>query len=385
MKEIVKSYKFKLKPTKEQEILLSKHFGSVRFVYNYFLNQRKDAYLEGNKLNYHEQAKYLTELKKQDEYKWLNEINSQSLQSSLTNLEIAYLRFFKGLSQFPKFKSKKNKNSYNIPQHVKVDDNLLNIPKFKQPIKFIKHREIEGQILNATISKTSTNEYFVSLTCKQQYEPFDKTGKSIGIDLGIKDQLITSDRIKFKNNKYFKKYERKLIKHQKHLSRKTYGSNRYEKQRLKVAKICKKITNSRMDNLHKISNSLVKQYDIICIEDLNIKEMIKNPKLSKSIQDIAWGTLINFLKYKCEFNDKQLIQINRFFPSSKTCNECGDINNSLKLDDRKWVCRNCGTIHDRDINAATNILKQGLITLSSGIGDYTHRAKIRLNTVKSRA
>lgn len=386
MKEIFRAYRFKLQPNNEQKILLSKHFGSVRFVYNYFLDQRKNAYLNGEKLNYHVQCKYLTELKKKEEYEWLNEINSQSLQASLTNLEVAYLRFFKGLGQFPNFKSKKGKNSYHIPQNVKINNNYLSIPKFKEPIKFIKCREIKGTILNATISKTPTNEYFVSLLCKEQYEPFQKTGKQVGIDLGIKDQLITSDGIKYKNNKYFKKYERKLANVQKHLSKKKNGSNRYEKQRLKVAKLYRKITNSRVDNLHKISNSLVKQYDVICIEDLNVKGMIKNPKLSKAIQDISWGKLISFLEYKCNYNDKSLIKINRFFPSSKTCYSCGTINSSLQLNDREWVCGRCGEIHDRDINAAKNILKQGLtIITSSGSGDYTRGAQISLKAEKQRA
>jgi putative transposase len=384
MKEIIRTYKFKLQPTNEQKMLLDKHLGCNRFVYNYFLNQRKEEYLKGNKLTFNQQAKYLTDLKKIEEYNWLKEINSQSLQASLTNLEVAYLRFFKGLAKFPKFKSKKNKSSFHIPQYVSIDNNLLNIPKFKNGIKFIKHREINGEVLNATISKSSTNKYFVSLVVKEQYSPFIKTNKQIGIDLGIKDQLITNEGQKFKNHKYFKQYEKELVKHQKHLSRKTYGSNRYNKQRLKVAQIHEKITNSRMDNLHKISHYLVNNYDLICIENLNVKGMIKNPKLSKSIQDISWGNLINFLDYKCKYNDKQLIQINRFYPSSKSCSSCNSINEGLQLKDRKWVCKECGEIHDRDINAAKNILKQGILTIKSeGRSDNTRGAKISLKTIKS--
>jgi len=383
MNEIIRAYKFRLQPSKEQKTLLDKHFGCNRFVYNYFLNQRKEEYLKGNKLTFHQQAKYLTSLKKQDEHKWLNEINAQSLQASLTNLEVAYLKFFKGLSKFPQFKSKKNKNSFHVPQHVEMEDNFLHIPKFKKGIKVIKHREIKGNILNATLSKTPTNKYFVSLIVKEQYTPFDKTNKNIGIDLGLKHHLITSDGHKFKNHKYFKQYENELVKHQKHLSRKKYGSNRYNKQRLKVAKIHEKITNSRKDNLHKISNQLVKRYDVICIENLNVKNMMKNQKLTKSIQDISWGTLINFLDYKCKYNNKQLIQINRYYPSSKTCSGCDSINNRLLLKHREWACKNCGEIHDRDVNAAKNILKQGIISLGSN--DHTRGAKIRLKTVKSKA
>jgi len=382
MKEIIRTYKFRLQPTSEQEELLAKHFGCVRFVYNYFLDQRKEEYLKGNKLNYNKQSKFLSQLKKQEEYEWLKEINSQSLQASLVNLETAYLRFFKKLSKFPRFKSKKNKNSFHIPQNVLVEDNILHIPKFKKGVKFIKHRKIKGNVLNASITKLPSGKYYVSLVCKEQYQPKPKTNKQIGIDLGLKDQLITSNGEKFKNHKYFKKYERELAKNQKHLSKKQKGSNRYKKQRIKVAKIHEKITNSRMDNLHKISHNLVSNYDIICIENLNVKEMIKDFYLSKSIQDIAWGTLINFLKYKCQYNNKQLITIDRFYPSSKSCHICDYINQDLKLKGREWACKNCETIHDRDINAAKNILKQGL---SAGRVDYTRGAQIRLKTVRSKA
>ena len=371
MKEIIKSYKFRLYPNENQKILLNKHFGCSRFVYNYFLNHRKEEYLKGNKVNYYDQSKILTSLKKEDEFSWLREVNSQALQHTLNTLEASYVRFFKGLAKFPRFKSKKEKNSFHVPQSIILENNLLSIPKFKEGIKVVIHREIKGSILNATISKTPTNKYFVSLTCRELYEPKPKTGKQVGIDLGIKDLLILSDGTRFKNNKHTKYYQASLSFHQKNLSRKKKGSNRYNKQRIKVAKIHEKITNSRKDNLHKITNYLVSNYDTICIEDLNVKGMIKNPKLSKSIQDASWGTLISLLKYKCEYNDKQLVTINRFYPSSKSCSSCNYIKQDLSLDIREWTCPKCNTLHDRDLNAAKNILTQGLLILSEGSSEYT--------------
>ncbi len=231
---MLKSYKYKLKPSEEQIVLLNKHFGSVRFVYNFFLNERKKEY-ETNKqsLNYYDNAKSLTELKKQEEFSWLNEINSQSVQSSLKNLEGAYNGFFKKRTGFPKFKSKHDKNSFCIPQFVKLENGKLKIPKFKEPIDLILSRSFTGVIKQATISKTPTNEYFVSILVETTHSVVPKTGKSNGIDLGIKDFVITSDGYKYKNNRYTKTYAKKLKEQQQHLSRKTKGSNRYQKQKSK--------------------------------------------------------------------------------------------------------------------------------------------------------
>lgn len=375
---MLKAYKFKLIPNKDQIVLLKKHFGAIRFVYNYFLNERKKEYEENkNTLNYYDNAKTLTEIKDKDEYSWLKEINSQSLQYSLKSLDGAYQNFFKYKKGFPRFKYKKSKNSFSVPQSVKVDESLLFIPKFKNGIKFIKHREFSGTIKSCTISKTATNEYFVSILVETQHIPFEKTGKLIGIDLGLKDLLITSEGKKYKNNRYTKKYAKKLKKHQQHLSKKQKDSKCYEKQRLKVAKLHKKITNSRVDNLHKISTDLIKKYDTIFLEDLNIKGMVKNHKLAKHISDASWGKFVEFLKYKALWNNKKIINIDRFFPSSKTCNCCGYINQNLKLDIREWTCPSCNTVLDRDLNAAKNILKEGNKIISSGTGDYTDGAQIR--------
>ena len=379
-KTIHKAYKFRLEPNEKQKVLLAKHFGCTRFVYNHFLSERKKQYDETHKSdNYYAQAKKLTELKKDGDYVWLNEINSQTLQHALRHLETAYVNFFRGNAKFPNLKSKKHKNSFSVPQHVEVKDGKIYFPKFKDGIKFKQHRKIIGTIKSATVTLTPTGKYFVSILTEQVYEQYSKTNKSVGIDLGLKDFVITSDWRKYKNNRYTKKYQRKLKQAQQHLSRKQKGSRQYEKQRLKVAKIYEKISNSRMDNLHKVSTKLVKQYDIICVEDLNVKGMVKNHRLAKHIADASWGTFVQFLSYKCELNDKTLVKIGRYYPSSQSCNVCGYVNKSVKnLGVRGWTCPNCGSVHDRDVNAAKNILKEGFRYISAGTVDYTDGDGVRL-------
>ena len=369
---MLKSYKYKIKPNENQIVLLNKHFGSIRFVYNYYLNERKSEY-ETNKqtLNYYDNANSLTKLKRQEEFKWLKEISSQSLQYSLKCLDGSYNSFFKKRTGFPNFKSKHNRNSFCVPQYTKVvGDGKLIIPKFKEPIQMIQDRKFKGEIRQCTLSKTTTNEYFVSILVETDHKKFEKTGKSVGIDLGLKDFAITSDGFKYKNNRYTKTYDKKLKENQQHLSRKVKGSNNYKEQKLKVANIHKKITNSRMDNLHKTSTDLIKKYDTIFLEDLNIKGMVKNHKLAKHISDVSWGKFITMLEYKALWNDKNIIKIDRFFPSSKTCNSCGWVNQNLKLDMREWTCPSCKTKLDRDLNASKNILKEGIKIISVGTIDY---------------
>jgi len=375
---MLKSYKYKIIPNEQQKVLLNKHFGSIRFIYNHFLNERKMEYdTNKNSINFYDNCKSLTMLKKQEDYSWLNEINSQSLQDSLKNLETAYKNFFRFKKGFPKFKSKHTKNSFKVPQGVKLEDGKLQIPKFKEPIDVILHRPFSGIIKQCTISKTPTNEYFVSILVETEHKKLEKTGKSIGIDLGLKDFVITSDGYKYKNNRYTKRYQTKLKKAQQHLSRKKKGSNSYQEQKLKVARLHKKITNSRLDNLHKVSTELITKYDVIFLEDLNIKGMVKNHKLAKHIADVSWSKFITLLTYKAEWNDKQIVKIDRFFPSSKTCNCCGYINQNLKLDVREWTCPSCNTKLDRDLNASKNILNEGYKIISSGTDDYRSGGEIR--------
>ncbi len=369
---INKTYKFRLFPTKEQEVFLNKHFGHSRWVYNHFLNERKEQYQADKKSdNYYKQAATLTKLKKEEDTKWLKEVNSQTLQFALRSLDTAFLNFFRGNAQFPKFKSKKHKNTFTIPQFGKLEDGKIIIPKFKDGIKVKLHREVKGKIGKMNITKTPTGKYFVSIFTEQQIEELPKTNKQVGIDLGLKDFVITSDNKKFKNNRYTKKYAKQLKKAQQHLSRKQKGSNGFEKQKLKVAKIHEKITNCRLDTLHKVSYQLVNENDLIACEDLNVKGMIKNHKLSKHIADASWGNFVTLLQYKCDWYGKELVKVNRFYPSSKTCGDCGWINQNLKLSDRVWTCNSCGVIHDRDVNASRNILKEGLKNISAGTVEYT--------------
>lgn len=369
MKTIFKSYKFRIYPNKEQEILLAKHFGACRFVFNHYLNKRKETYLEDKKsLNYYDNANDLTQLKKNDVYMWLKEINSQSLQSSLRNLDSSYMRFFRKQTKFPRFKSKYDRQSFKIPQSVLVEKNQLLIPKFKGGIKINLHREINGEILFATISKSTTGNYYVSLTCEVQYQPYEKTNSKVGIDTGIKDLAILSDGTTYENIKTLKNNLKKLKFGQRQLSKKVKGSSSRNKQRKKLAVLHEKITNVRKDYLHKVSTEIVKNHDIISVENLAVKNIMKNHKLAQSISDVSLGTFYSMLEYKCSWNDKKFVKIDRFFPSSKMCSNCSWINQDLTLNIREWTCSSCNEKHDRDFNASKNILKQGLKILSgSGI------------------
>ena len=386
MRKINRTYRFKLYPNKAQTELLAKHFGCSRFVYNYFLNQRKEQYrITGNSDNFYAQCKTLTTLKKQEETAWLKEVNAQTLQFAIRSLEAAYNNFFKKRTKFPKFKSKHSKNSFTVPQSAYVAGGRLFIFKFKEGIKCRVHREIKGKVGKVTITKTPSGKYFVSVFTEEEYiTPIKKTDKSIGVDMGLKDLLTTSDGETFNNNRYTKRYECKLAKAQQHLSRKVKGSKGFENQRLKVARLHEKIANSRADYLHKCSISLVRRYDTICIEDLNVKGMTKNHRLAKSITDASWGTFVNMLTYKAEWNDKKVVKVDRYFPSSQTCNVCGYLNKDIKdLSVREWECPNCHAHHDRDVNAAINILRIGLNNISAGTVDYTGGEEVRADLLES--
>ena len=388
MRKINRTYKFRLYPNKAQADLLARHFGCARFVYNYFLSQRKEQYrLTGKSDNYYAQAKALTALKKQEATVWLKDVNSQTLQFAIRSLEVAYTNFFQKRAKFPNFKSKHSKNSFTVPQFASVAGGRLFIPKFKEGIKCRVHREIKGEIGKVTISKTPSGKYFVSVFTEEEYvAPLEKTNKSVGVDMGLKDLLITSDGEIFKNNRYTKRYERKLARAQQHLSRKKKGSRGFENQKLKVARIYEKIANSRADYLHKCSISLIRRYDTICIEDLNVKGMEKNHRLAKSVTDASWGSFVSMLTYKAEWNGKKIVKIDRFFPSSQTCNVCGYINKQTKdLSVREWECPICHTHHNRDINAAINILRFGLNNISAGTVDYTGGEEVRAFLLKGRS
>ena len=368
MKLMHKSYKYRIYPTKEQESLLSKHFGHCRFVFNHFLNERKEKYLnEKTSLNYYDNARTLTKLKKDEEFVWLKEVNSQSLQASIRNLDTAYKNFFNKQNKFPKFKSKYNRQSFKVPQNVLVDDDKLVIPKFKEGIKLNLHRQMEGKPLFATISKSTTGKYYVSITCEVEHKPFEKTNKSVGIDTGIKELAILSDGSSYENIKSLKTKLKKLKYEQRQLSKKQKGSRSRNKQKRKFSLVHEQITNIRKDYLHKVSTEIVKNHDIISVEDLAVKNIMKNHCLAQAMSDVSLGAFYTMLEYKANWNDRQFVKIDRFFPSSKTCSNCGWIKQDLTLAIREWTCESCGKIHDRDVNAAKNILKQG-INILSGCG-----------------
>lgn len=369
MKVIYKSYKFRITPSKDQKELFAKHFGACRFIFNHYLNRRKETYLEEKKsLNYYNDANDLTVLKKVEEFIWLKEINSQSLQSTLRNLDIAYNKFLRKQSKFPQFKKKSGRQSFTIPQSVYIENNKLQIPKFKKGIKVNIHRKIEGKLLFATISKSVTGKYFVSITCEVKYIPYEKTNSKIGIDTGIKNLAILSDGKVYENIKTLKTNLKKLKYNQRQLVKKTKGSNSKLKQKLKLVTVHEKIKNIRQNYLHNISTEIIKNHDVICIEDLAVKSMMKNHLFAQAFSDVSLGTFYTMLEYKANWNDRIIVKIDRFFPSSKTCNICNYIKQDLLLKTRIWTCPNCNTVHDRDINASINIKKQGLKILSgSGI------------------
>ncbi len=361
--------RFRLYPNEQQEILLAKTFGCGRFVYNHYLDMRKSLYCEkGVSFGYKDCSRDLTLLKKQ--LSWLAEVDATALQSSLKDLDTAYKNFFRSVHGgkyvgYPKFKSKKDhrqsftsKNNHNT---IYLTDRSIRLPKIGEiPCRVSKR--VDGRILSATVEKAPSGKYFVAVCFTDvDIQPLPKTGSVVGVDLDTRNLAVTSDGMRYQNPKAAYKLERKLARAQRQLSRKAKGSNNRNKARVRVARIHEQIADLRRDAIHKMTTELVRQYDVICIEDLNVSGMVKNHHLAKTVEDSAFGEIRRQLEYKCAWYGKTLVTIDRFYSSSQTCGCCGAKNPAVKdLSVEEWTCPQCGTVHDRDVNAAANILYEGL-------------------------
>ena len=373
--ERLKSYKFRIYPTEEQEIFFAKTFGCVRKVYNLMLNDRKKAYEEvkndtSKKMTFPTPAKY------KKEFPFLKEVDSLALANAQLHLDKAYKNFFRNKSVgFPRFKSKKNPvQSYTTNNQngtvALIDSKFIKVPKLKSLVRIKLHRQPKGMIKSATISRHSSGKYYISLLCKEEINELPKTNSAIGIDLGITDFAILSDGQKIDNNRFTSKMEKKLKREQRKLSKRALlaknkgiplsEAKNYQKQKRKVARLHEKVMNQRTDFLNKLSTEIIKNHDIICIEDLNVKGMLRNHKLARSISDVSWSSFVAKLQYKADWYGREIIKVDTWFPSSQICSECGHKDGKKSLDIREWTCPICHTHHDRDINASINILTEGL-------------------------
>ena len=373
--ERLKAYKFRIYPTEEQEIFFAKTFGCVRKVYNLMLNDRKKAYEEvkndpSKKMTFPTPAKY------KKEFPFLKEVDSLALANAQLHLDKAYKNFFRNKSVgFPRFKSKKNPvQSYTTNNQngtvALIDNKFIKVPKLKSLIRIKLHRQPKGMIKSATISRHASGKYYISLLYKEEINELPKTNSAIGIDLGITDFAILSDGQKIDNNKFTSKMEKKLKREQRKLSKRALlaknkgiplsEAKNYQKQKRKVARLHEKVMNQRTDFLNKLSTEIIKNHDIICIEDLNVKGMLRNHKLARSISDVSWSSFVAKLQYKADWYGREIIKVDTWFPSSQICSECGHKDGKKSLDIREWTCPICHTHHDRDINASINILTEGL-------------------------
>lgn len=362
--EVKRAYRFRFYPTPEQEMILAKTFGCARFAYNHMLRLRTDAWFkEQKRVGYHETSALLTKLKKTPEYAWLNEVSSVPVQQALRHLQTAFNNFFAKRAAYPTFKRKDGTQSAEYTTSAfKWDGRALKLAKMDAPLAIRWSRTIPkaAKVTTVTVSKDAAGRYFVSLLCDDTVSPKPEVTGKVGIDLGLTHFAILSTGDKVAAPNTFRRYEKKLAKLQRRLAKKTKGSNRREKAKLKVARLHAKIADARRDFLHKLSTRLINENQVIAIESLSVSNMQKNRCLSKSISDASWSEFVRQLEYKARWYGRELIGIDRWYPSSKRCSDCGYTMPKMPLSVREWVCPECGSIHDRDINAARNVLAAGL-------------------------
>jgi len=363
-----RAYKYRFYPTPDQVELLAQTFGCVRFVYNSILRWRTDAYYQNqDKIGYLQANSRLTAIKKDPDFAWLNDVSCVPLQQSLRHQQTAFSNFFAGRAKYPAFKSKRHKQAAELTASAfKYRDGKLYMAKSKASLDVRWSRPLPSAPSTVTISKDAAGRYFVSCLCEFEPVSLPITASTVGIDVGLKDLFVTDTGFKQSNPRHTAKYAARLALLQRRLSKKAKGSKNRAKARLKVAKIHAKIADCRMDNLHKLSRKLINDNQVVCVESLKVKNMIRNPKLAKAIADAGWGEFTRQLAYKAEWNGRLLVAIDQFFPSSKRCSCCGFTMQKMPLDVRKWSCPECSADHDRDINAARNIKAAGLAVLAHG-------------------
>lgn len=363
-----RAYQFRFYPDQQQEKLLAQTFGCVRFVYNSILRYRTDAYYQAQaKVNYIDANAKLTEIKQLPEFAFLNEVSSVPLQQCLRNQQTAFKNFFEGRARYPVFKSKKHRQSAEFTYRAFTFKNgELKLAKCDKPLAIKWSRQLPSDPTTVTVSKDHAGRYFVSCLCEFDSTLLPVTDKKVGVDVGIKDLFVTSDGFKSGNPRHTAKYAAKLAKYQRRLAKKKLGSQNRLKAKRKVARIHAKISDCRSDNLHQLSRRLVNENQVICAENLAVKNMIKNPKLAKHIADASWGEFTRQIEYKSGWAGRTYVEIGRFFPSSKRCSCCGFVKENMPLDARSWECPECGTAHDRDVNAVRKILAARLAVLAFG-------------------
>jgi putative transposase len=365
-----KAYKYRVYPTDDQAQILAQTFGCCRYIYNWGLRLRTDAFFKrGERLYYNQLAHELTELKKQEETAWLSEVPSVPLQQALRHLDTAFRHFFEGRSAYPTFKKRHSPQSATyVASAFKWDGTDLTLAKMDAPLAIHWSRSLPAgsKPTTVTVSKDGAGRYFVSILVEQDIKPLAVTAKMIGLDLGLKSMVITSDGHTYGNPKFFAKAEKKLAQAQHRHAKKKHGSKNRHKARQKVSRLHAKIADRRKDYQHKLSTKLIHENQVVCVESLSVKNMVKNHSLAKAISDMGWSELVRQLEYKAEWYGRTLVKIDKWYPSSKRCFDCGHVLDSLPLDIREWRCPECGVHHDRDINAANNILAAGLAVAVCG-------------------